>query len=724
MGEMSSVSLLTNDLLSRWKYLLGEVKSSTMSVFESEQGKALFESMRQIHNKLAMATTTQDRTILSVTGLQGVGKTTIVKRLYDLDDRFLPENDSRGEQLPVLITESKVSEPQGYVCRSTFIEGKGFQIVIESVSPGEFKRLAKDPGSEDIWLELKVPNRYFFDEKKSFALLPGFEQDEKERSQILLKHLLYLSVSSLVVFNKDTYPRQSNENMLRLVKDLYTEVRPIFVLTRGDENAEKNDIVRQQVGEDFHIDENEKDRIVISGVYNDETKNNEWKQKLIKTIQKYSYLSAAGEKKQQEMIDALCMDIRRTTDALAELLKKQEESYLAEMDGSATPERTLNQFEQLYEGLLLQLERDIKEKLQQRLPDARDYFNKFVKENTGFWKTLGSKFYINALEEQIKLEKAIKEAWTKANNALPERDISETVADKIEVQSRRLKLTEPPQQKLVGLGSSRVPRLDKLTEQPEPVPSHNEVLLEQQEHESITRINQFFGEKKDTEIVVLKREDLQVLTVMGTMLCKQVLDYGTLMEKITLENGIDEWKGNLGSSLSPMDKTVNEVSEQMDKLQTLVPKILKSIPLVLGVDVVVDGQADLLVNATTALNTIGIALTPLQLVGIIGGAFALAYGVNAVQKAVHETNQYQLKLAQAGYRSLDMLPEIQTQSFITSLRRVFEKMGEQLLEKHHEEKGVFDEYGQLEKMQYSVRHIKKINGQLQKLVYNHAAITV
>ncbi|WP_174729185.1 hypothetical protein [Mesobacillus harenae] len=734
----ASVALLTAELRNRWRLLLGELKGTSMELFDSEKGEKLFAEMIRIHNKLALASVTQERSILAVTGLQGAGKTTIVKRLYDLDDRFLPENESRGEQIPVLITESAVEQPQGYLYVSKFDQEKGFHLANEAIDDRKFKEVALNPSDEHIWLELKVPNKYFFDEKKSLALLPGFERDQTGRSQQLLTHLLYLSTSSVVVFKKDTYARKSTVDMLQLVKDLYTEVKPIFVLSRGDENSEQNEEIRQQVAEDFAIHPTEANRVLVSGVYPDNEQNDEWQRQFISSIQKYSYISDEGQKKQLAMIDELCMDVRRAADEISAMLQKQEDNYLIENNGQSSPQRTLEQFELFYKHLLSQLERDMKGKLQERLKDARTNFNQYVKDNTGFWQNLTSKFSAKALEQQEKLEEAIKEAWMEAGSQSPEWDIIDVTTNHIDDQSKRLNLSfedDPVRQ----AGTRRVMKIQPLAEKTAPetlsVPPLKEVKRRSEmknpavsQNTSLKRIDQFFMKEQEGQLVSLERDDLKVMTLMGTMLCRQALVAQPLLEKRSLEG--DDWEKfflNKTFEGNPLDKTMKDseaFTGHVDKLAKLAPTLLKSIPLILGLDVAIDGEANLLINAASALSALGIALTPVQLIGIIGGAFAFAYGINAVQKAVHETNQRQLQLAQAGHRALDQLPEIQTQSFISALQLVFEKMGEQLLEKHQEEKGLFDDFGKLEKLQYSLRHIRNTNGQLHKLVYDRAVLTL
>ena len=60
------------------------------------------------YRKLFISEILFEKYIISISGLQGVGKTTLIKQIYSIPDELLPENIGRGEQLPILITESDV----------------------------------------------------------------------------------------------------------------------------------------------------------------------------------------------------------------------------------------------------------------------------------------------------------------------------------------------------------------------------------------------------------------------------------------------------------------------------------------------------------------------------------------------------------------------------------------------------------------------------------------
>ena len=737
MSNLVNINLLTVDLFNRWRSLLGEVIGSNLDSLPVEA----IDRMKDLHNKLALTILTQERYLLAVTGLQGAGKTTLVKRLYNLDNKYLRDNDGRGEKRPILITESDVSEPVGYVSKSNYTVKHGFVIQSEIVTPDEFDRIAKSPKKEEIWLELKVPFHHFHDENKSLILLPGFEKDKEELSQQLLEHVLYLSTSSIVVFRKDTFARANNLEMMDRVKEIYDNVKPIYVLTHGDVNPENNEKIIEQFIEIVQMDITETDRVIMSG--DPSLFQNNWIEEVINMIGKYAFLTDESEEKKVALLNSLFGDIRNEIYTLEEFFKKQEEKAILSDQNSFEKNtyRLVEQFEVMYERILNDLEKNILDSLQGRKEKAKEYFNAYVKENEGFWKGVLNKFSPNALKDEEKIQAAIKQAWTEADGTKPEVEIINVTTGYIEERANLLKDPIVKEQadstlkkeranrfKLTGLEdkTEKTPRGEysvQITEKPKAIS-----LAEAKKMTSLQRIDTFFAKDREKgDLVPLYREDLKMLTLMGTMLCRQGLYEKQLWDQNASEIGSQESVtftavGDLNTNA--LDKTLDGMKDFSDKISGFTPAILKTIPLVLGVDVILDGQADLVLHATNALTGIGLAITPLQLLGAIGGAVALVYGVNAVQHAVHDTNQRQLKLARAGHHAINQIPEIQTKAYIQSLRQVFEKMADHLAEVHKERLGEYDNDAQIESIHYSLRRIKLVNNQLQKMVYDHAPVII
>lgn len=735
---MENLTLMLDDLYRHVREMTGGMLSSDLEVFKAERGGALKKDFLKLLNELALTRLTSDRQMLAVTGLQGAGKTTIIKRLYELDERFLPENLSRGEQLPVLISEWDKEETCGFVCRSVLDEEKRIHIETTEITSEEFKKKSMNPKTEDIWLELKVPYRYLKDENKSIALLPGFEKDDQGRSQDLLQHVLHLSTSSVTVFRKDTYARQSNTDMMVRVQEIYKGMKPIFVLSHGDVNPEQNEGMKQDLMNDFMISEAEHDRVVISG--DSEVYEVPWKEQLISAINQYAYLSEAGEEKRQKLIRSLLRKMQEHCNQLDKLLHAQEaKSVQGSGMGAGDSYQLLANFEREYERVLRKLENDIEESLATRSKEAHKLMDGFIMKNETVLKGLISKFVASDLKEQIKLREELNRVWKEAEEKEPEEQIVNAVTNYLNDHSGVLTGDAPKQVEASPAGVDVIEDLsmDGFDEMDLSTESGDD-LVELEDFEaaevqvsdaptventSIERINTFFADGEENEkLPELRREDLKALTVIGTMLCRQ-----SYLGHSVIQHAVEHSKLDHGMSPVDMDtsvKTMKDLTSKVDQLKSLSPMILKSIPIILGVDASLDGELDILTRATAALSSIGLTLSPLQLLGIVGGGIAVAYTANAVQKGVHSTNERQLKLSQASSQVIDQLPKMQAQAFTHSLRKVFENMAERIYEQHQKHLGVFDQDGQLEKLQYSLRKVRVLNNKLIEAEFKHAGYLV
>ena len=84
-----------------------ELRSDTALKQAYEKAKELENSIR----KLKIASLMENKTLICVAGMQGAGKTTLMKNFYGLKGDALSIELGRGERIPVLITETDVTAP-------------------------------------------------------------------------------------------------------------------------------------------------------------------------------------------------------------------------------------------------------------------------------------------------------------------------------------------------------------------------------------------------------------------------------------------------------------------------------------------------------------------------------------------------------------------------------------------------------------------------------------
>ena len=243
--------------------------------------------------ELAIANEIEDRYIIAVSGLQGVGKTTLMQNYYDLDPAVMNATLGIGERLPVFITEEQgVTEPQLYIAR--IIKDKdGYHTEKEKVAAEDFKQALQtdDIKTHNLYLEIEVPIKYRKGDKYSFMLLPGFQGKSKlgdDYWNTLIKFSLNCSDTAIWVTTSAKLAGGEDQDARASVEKEITD-HFIYAITHSDSSQDDNEEARKTLLKAEGIKSAEADRVICTGSYSDDKpeKNAAWKKALNSAIEKY-----------------------------------------------------------------------------------------------------------------------------------------------------------------------------------------------------------------------------------------------------------------------------------------------------------------------------------------------------------------------------------------------------------------------------------------------------
>lgn len=254
-----------------------------------ERYKNCESDLLQALRKLCIAELSKEMGMICITGLQGTGKTTLVKNFYELDDTFFNIALGRGERLPILISEKDISEVELYkhllmkADDSYFIEKKRIDVEEFIVSSGDDKA-----GTRVMFFEMEVPRKHNCGALKySFLLLPGYERKQDYWSE-LIDFSVNSSDTAIAVISPDRIAQKRNEDLLSDISNKFGS-NIVYVLTHSDEESEEDvEQYKARLCNIMEISENEKDRVICSGSYTDTSKNEKWIEQMKKSIEKYS----------------------------------------------------------------------------------------------------------------------------------------------------------------------------------------------------------------------------------------------------------------------------------------------------------------------------------------------------------------------------------------------------------------------------------------------------
>ena len=247
---------------------------------ENDLTERIYQSLR----KIIICTHFSNRQIIAVTGMQGVGKTTLIKNFYGLPDSLFNISLNRSEKLPVLITESSdCTKPQLQVSKIERNDDRYDVKIVPIMDEAEFVAASSGTDQEIMYLEIIVPFKHTNNSDISFMLLPGFE-NRGDYWEELISFSAKCSDTALFLIDNMRIAREENHRKLAELKDRFGE-NLLYVITKSDKTTDKNEQAKTQL---IGVTGADADRIICAGSYSTEEENNTWIESLKNAVNAYS----------------------------------------------------------------------------------------------------------------------------------------------------------------------------------------------------------------------------------------------------------------------------------------------------------------------------------------------------------------------------------------------------------------------------------------------------
>lgn len=261
---------------------------SLKRVQKTEEAYSFTEDILKSMRKLSVASMMYERKLICISGLQGAGKTTLIKNFYNIDDKYFNITRGRGERIPILITEKKkISVPEMHSIKIN--KNNSGEYIKEDIklSAEEFIKASTGKDKEIMYLELYVPYKHIYNEGVSFILLPGFEK-KNEYWNNLIEFSITSSDSAVFVFNQTSFSNSDNDLYLNMLKEIFGK-NLIYVISGADGSADNNESVKKTCMEVLNVPSYEADRVVCVGAYSNPKDNKIWIENFKKSLEKYVY---------------------------------------------------------------------------------------------------------------------------------------------------------------------------------------------------------------------------------------------------------------------------------------------------------------------------------------------------------------------------------------------------------------------------------------------------
>lgn len=295
---------------------------------DGDDKEELRDSVRQLMEsirKISVATLLMRKQVICITGLQGVGKSSLIKTLYDLPDGLLNIGNRIGEKVPVIISEiESCTEPKTYkvVLEKNPLTQKYEEKSIE-ISAGEFceSSASRDSETAPLYMKLEVPFRIIRNEITCFMLLPGFER-AKDYWRQLLDFSVGCSDSCIFALTEEKLSNIKNDEILKSVSHKIGFNRMIFAVTHSETYSEKDKSeLRKRIQEKCPSDSWQDDRVLFTT-----TGNPDWIEDFCHAVETYTNDMGSARKK---LLDELSEEIDNLKD-VREILQKRINNRLTD----------------------------------------------------------------------------------------------------------------------------------------------------------------------------------------------------------------------------------------------------------------------------------------------------------------------------------------------------------------------------------------------------------
>lgn len=558
-------------------------------------------SLKSILRKLRITRELRSLYYICVAGSQSAGKTRLVRELYNLNGvhEWLVDNQGRGERVPVFILEKDCAEPYAVGVRyKPNSEGSDE----DTLDKESFRRIvnAYDVNDDYLFTKLYVPKQYYSAQNFGLVLLPGYEILNRDNAewQELMRHTLIHSLGSVLVTDRT---RIADNTQVKILDDLrskyFPDRKPIIAVTKTEalEEQQLKDLA-STVADVFEVPTHEHDRIICTGVKDDDYRR-KWTRSLIDVVGKYALSSGGSGMVRDEDLEYI---VNNELDNVSAALRDEAASdgineHLKERQVEKVRSSFRKASDRYRRGYAKELRRNMEDYASHTIKIAT---SKYIAEEEGLKAKLrqaGNFLTFQSGEHEQRFHNGIVDCWNSVNDKTHSPLICDYRA--ITEMSRKELDIEPPEEGIL----SHLP-LQNLIGHKTKAQFSDDKLLELR-HDLRILMGNNLNENESNELQLFKSEQLdEVLRQLPAM----TMEYVRITQALALRT-----PELLNKELASFDFNAlrAEIETELPQVQKSFGPLIKAIAAIMAVDVVIDGQVDVLNIITGGGTAAGLAGT-------------------------------------------------------------------------------------------------------------------
>jgi len=667
------------------------------------------ESIETIFNNLNVLNLFSKRHIITIAGLQSVGKTYLIKQVLGLPEDLLLSEVGVGEKRPVLISANANFDKMQYYCTKSIRNASGsFDVITTTISKEELNIGVQNPSSDMLWFEIVLPTDKQIGHL-TLALLPGFERSTQSDSQKFLDIFLNCSTGMILVLNHMRLAQMDQDLLLQKVSNTYKDKIPGFVLTHASElSEEKKQTISDNLLEKFSIEDNS--QIVFSDKDIESVPTEV--ERLIKQNNQFTYDSLSLHHKKLLLIG------QELFQELSKIEKVIEAKYDADDDSQQL--RVIQKEFINHRGQYIKdLKKTLDHMMGQHVSNCIQLVDKDLgNENHNPWQKFKSAFKNDlTFKEKQDILNWIKNIYTTEEPLKIDRMMIQTIDRTTRSKANKYKLTtvKPALQLQQSKTASSQMSLSFL----QPKDNKNNTVKQDdmeflnEEIERTLEVVKLYLNPAITD-VRLSDNELRYMPIIAGSIAQQVIASKEIINQYEISenemNNYDLLKAKMGN----IDPLKNEV----DNLVLDMKHMVAGTAVFFGIDAI-DGEFNAFGAIVGALEGLGLA-TGVATGVAAGGIAALAAGI-AIKKGSEKIEKYKFERQDYARNVLTAAGNYQVESAMELMNEIMDEMEDKLVLAYQSRRQSKANLSVYEEIDSRISRLKNECGKLREVAFRNAA---
>ncbi|AIY04500.1 hypothetical protein Plano_0535 [Planococcus sp. PAMC 21323] len=681
------------------------------------------ESIESIFNNLNVLNLFSKRHIISIAGLQSVGKTYLIKQVLGLPEDLLLSEVGVGEKRPVLISANANLDKMQYCCTKSIRNASGsFDVVTSSITKEELNIGVQNPSSDMLWFEIILPTDKQLGHL-TLALLPGFERSSQSDSQKFLDIFLNCSTGIILVLNHMRLAQMDQDILLQKVSSTYKDKIPGFVLTHASElSEEKKKKISENLLEKFSIEDNS--QIVFSD--KDMASVPTEVERLIKQNSQFTFESLSLHHKKLLLIG---QDLFQE---LSKIEKIIEVKYDIDDDSDqlrVIQKEFINHRKQYLKDLKKNMDREMKHHVNRSI----GLVNKDLEnENPNLWKKFKSAFKNDlSFKERQEILRGINVIYATKDPLKIDHMMIQTIDQTTKIKANKYESTtaKPITQLQQSQTDSSQISLSFLQSKNKEEPSlrNNSNSTQTKDNTSKQDDTEFLNREIEHTLQVVKsylnpaitdvklsNNDLRYMPIIAGAIAQQVI----VSKKIINQHEISESEMNNYDSLKTKTGSIDPFKNEVNNLALDMKHMVAGTTVFFGIDAI-DGEFNAFGAIVATLKGLGLATGAATGVAGIGiAAFASAL---AIKKGSEKIEKYKFERQDYASNVLTAAGNYQVESMLELMNEIMDEMEDKLVLAYQSRRQSKVNLSVYEEIDSRISRLKYECGKLREEAFRNAA---